>query len=129
MLAENGYDVTVFLPDEQTKNYKIDTLKSIRIILFNLNRSGMQSHLGHFPNMAYEFANITRHFIEKEGRPDCIESQEYLAISYYIMQFKLLKYPAFENVPIVLTLHSPAFLYLAYNREGVYSFPNYWIGE
>jgi glycosyltransferase involved in cell wall biosynthesis len=129
MLAEKGYAVTVFIPDEQVKNYKEEKKNSIRIIKFGTNRTGMQNYLGHVPNMAYAFAGITRHFIEKEGSPDCIESQEYLAISYYILQFKLLKYPGFENVAILLTLHSPAFLYLHYNREGIYSFPNYWIGE
>ena len=129
MFAEKGFDVTVFIPDEGVKNYQVDKPNSVRIIRFNTSRTGMQNYLGHVPNMAYEFANIIREFILKEGKPGCIESQEYLAIAYYVMQFKLLKYPEFENVPIILTLHSPAFLYLYYNREGIYSFPNYWIGE
>ena len=129
MLAENGYDVTVFIPDDEVKNYTSSIENSIRIIRFNNNRTGMQNYLGHVPNVAYAFADILKHFIKTEGKPDCIESQEYLAIAYYIMQFKLLKYPEFENVSIILTLHSPAFLYLYYNREGIYSFPNYWIGE
>jgi glycosyltransferase involved in cell wall biosynthesis/GT2 family glycosyltransferase len=129
MLAENGYAVSIFIPDERIKNYEIEENNSVRIIRFSLNRTGMQRNLSHFPNMAYEFADILRCFIQQEGQPDCVESQEYLAISYYILQFKLLKYAEFENVPIILTLHSPAFLYLLYNREGIYSFPNYWIGE
>ena len=129
MFAEKGYDVTVFINDDSVKNYAIDVENSIRIIRFSTNRTGMQNYLGHVPKMAYEFADIVKYFILKEGKPDCIESQEYLAIAYFIMQFKLLKYPEFENVPVILTLHSPAFLYLYYNREGIYSFPNYWIGE
>lgn len=129
MLAEKGHSVTIFIPDEKTKDYTIEEQNSIRIIRFSTNRKKMQNHLGFVPNMAYEFASITQHIIQKEGKPDCIESQEYLAISYYVMQFKLLQYPEFSNVPIILTLHSPAFLYLYYNREGIYSFPNYWTCE
>jgi glycosyltransferase involved in cell wall biosynthesis len=129
MLAQKGHAITVFIPDGQVADHEIAGDGSIRIIKFNDNRSSLQDHLGHVARLAYEFAIITMEFIRKEGKPDYIESQEYLAIPYYLFQFKLLKYPEFEGVPILLTLHSPAFLYLYYNREGIYQFPNYWIGE
>jgi glycosyltransferase involved in cell wall biosynthesis len=129
MLAEKGHSVTVFIPDEQVKDYTITQTDSIRLVKFNTDRTGTGNFLGFVPNLSYEFAIIVRDLIQKEGKPDFIESQEYLAIPYYLMQFKLLGYPEFQDIPVILTLHSPAFLYLLYNREGIYEFPNYWTGE
>lgn len=129
MLTQKGHAVTVFISDDGVTNYTIDHQESIRIIRFNTNRSNMGKYLGYVPRLSYEFAMIVREFIGQEDRPDCIESQEYLAIPYYIIQYKLLGYREFKNIPLLLTLHSPAFLYLFYNREGIYEFPNYWTGE
>ncbi|WEK37591.1 MAG: glycosyltransferase [Candidatus Pseudobacter hemicellulosilyticus] len=128
MLCGQGHSVTVFIPDAHPKAYAITQQDGIRIISFNSN-NGLENTLGYVPNLSYAFAIIVMDFIRKEGKPDYIESQEYLAIPYYLLQFKLLGYPEFQEVPVILTLHSPAFLYLLYNREGVYEFPNYWTGE
>jgi glycosyltransferase involved in cell wall biosynthesis len=129
MLEEKGHSVTVFIPDEQVKDHTIIETGSIRQVKFNTNRTGTGSFLGYVPKLSYEFAVIVRDLIRKEGKPDFIESQDYLAIPYYLLQFKLLGYPEFQEIPVILTLHSPAFLYLLYNREGIYEFPNYWTGE
>jgi glycosyltransferase involved in cell wall biosynthesis len=130
MLAGYGHNVTVFVPDDRVKDHEVtDDGESIRVIRFGTNRTGMLNQLGHIARMSYEFAFIARDMIRQYGKPDIIESQEYLAIPYYLLQFKLLKYPEFSGVPVLLTLHSPAFLYLHYNREGEYQFPNYWTGE
>jgi glycosyltransferase involved in cell wall biosynthesis len=129
MLAAKGYTVSVFVPDDRVRDHRVVFEENVRIIQFNGNRNNMGNWLGYAPRLSFEFAAIVKAFIQKEGKPDCLESQEYLAIPYYIMQYKLLKYPEFEKIPILLTLHSPAFLYLYYNREGIYEFPNYWIGE
>ncbi|RYY14545.1 MAG: glycosyltransferase, partial [Chitinophagaceae bacterium] len=129
MHKTHGDAVTVFIPDDQVNDFELRQVEGIRIIAFNSNRSKLASHLGYMPRLSYEFAVIAREFIRNEGRPDFIEAQEYLAIAYYTLQFRLLKDPAFEAVPVILVLHSPAFLYLYYNREGIYEFPNYWTGE
>lgn len=129
MLAEKQHQVTVFIPDDEVQDYIISHSEGIRLVRFNTNRTGAGNFLGHTPALSYEFAIMVRDLVRKEGKPDYIESQEYLALPYYLLQFKLLGYPEFTDVPVVLTLHSPAFLYLLYNREGVYEFPNYWTGE
>jgi len=129
MLAGKGHTVTVFLPDEGIKDHEISWDGPVRMIRFSPARTGLEAHLGHLARLSYAFACIVRDMILKFGKPDCIESQEYLAIPYYLLQYKLMKYPEFAGIPIILTLHSPAFLYLYYNREGIYQFPNYWIGE
>lgn len=129
MFSEKGDVVTVFLPDDKVADYEVKMQGKIRVVAFNSNRNKMAAYLGHTARVSYEFACIVRDFIRKEGKPDYIESQEYLAIPYHLIQFKLTGCPEFQQVPVILVLHSPAFLYLFYNREGVYEFPNYWTGE
>ncbi|RYY28601.1 MAG: glycosyltransferase [Chitinophagaceae bacterium] len=129
MHADFGDEVTVFIPDDKVADYESKTDAGIRVITFNSNRSKLANHMGYVPRLSFEFAAILKHIIDVEGKPDFIEAQEYLAIAYYTLQFKLLKYSSFEGIPVILVLHSPAFLYLYYNREGIYEFPNYWTGE
>lgn len=129
MLMQQGHSVTVFVPGDAVNDYAVSYSEQIRMVHFSKDRSNTGSFLGYVPALSYAFAMIIRDFIRIEGKPDCIESQEYLAIPYYLLQFKLLRYPEFSNIPVVLTLHSPAFLYLYYNREGLYEYPNYWTCE
>jgi len=68
-------------------------------------------------------------FIEREGKPDIIEAQEYLGVAYYLLQYKHLLYEWCKNIPIVITMHSPSFLYMEYNQVPMYKYPNYWICE
>jgi glycosyltransferase involved in cell wall biosynthesis len=129
MLSLKGDTVTVFMPDDKVADFEISMQGKLRVVLFNSNRNKLGAYLGYTARLSYEFAAILKEFIRKEGKPDFIESQEYLAIPYYLLQFKLTGCPEFQQVPVILVLHSPAFLYLYYNREGVYEFPNYWTGE
>lgn len=129
LLYREGHAVTVFFPDDNVTDHTVVMDEGIRIVRFNSQRGGMGRYLGYVPRLSYAFALVVQAFLQQEERPDYIESQEYLAIPYFLIQFKLLGYPVLRDVPIVLTLHSPAFLYLLYNREGVYEFPNYWTGE
>ncbi len=129
MLHREGHVVTVFLPDDSVTDHAVIMDDGIRLVRFNSQRGGMGRYLGYVPRLSYAFALVVQEFLKREDKPDFIESQEYLAIPYFLIQFKLLGYPVLRDVPIVLTLHSPAFLYLLYNREGIYEFPNYWTGE
>ena len=124
-----GDEVTVFIPDDKVADHEIRQFEGVRVIAFNSNRSKLANYMGYVPRLSFEFATMVKQIIEAEGKPDYIEAQEYLAIAYYTLQFKLLKYSSFEGIPVILVLHSPAFLYLYYNREGIYEFPNYWTGE
>jgi glycosyltransferase involved in cell wall biosynthesis len=67
--------------------------------------------------------------VGQEGKPDFIEAQDYLGIAYYLTQFKHLGYEFAAGIPIVVTLHSPAFVYLEYNRVSTYRFPDFWTCE
>ena len=130
MLTETGYNVTVFTQDDAIADFDISSLQQgIRLIRFNSNRGGLHKVLGYEARLSYAFADMLRKIIGDEGKPDYIEAQDYLGIAYYITQFKHCGYEFFSGVPIIITLHSPAFLYLLYNRVPVYRFPDFWTGE
>ena len=129
MMATQGHSVSVFVNDSSVSNIAIDEKDGIRIIRFNTSRTGSSSFLGHVTNISYEFAHIVKHFIEKEGQPDCIEAQEYLGIAYYLLQYKLLLYDWCRDIPVLITMHSPSFLYMEYNHVPMYRYPNFWICE
>ena len=129
MLSENDHHVTVFVSDNAVNDITIVNQDKIRIIRFNPSRTKSSAFLGHVTNLSYEYAHIVKHFVEKEGKPDCIETQEYLGIGYYHLQFKYLLYDWCKDIPVVVTMHSPSFLYMEYNHVPMYRYPNYWICE
>lgn len=126
MLVELKVKITTFVPDDTVSDYKItNTPEGNRIIHFNTNRSKSAAYFGYAARLSYEFAGIVQHIIQQEGKPDVIEAQDYLGIAYYLLQFKHLLYDDVKDIPIIITLHSPAFLYLEYNRVPVYRFPDF----
>lgn len=126
MLVDLKITVTTFVPDDSVADFKIsNTPEGNRIIRFNTNRSNTADYLGYAARLSYEFAAIVQYIIEIEGQPDMIEAQDYLGIGYYLLQYKYLLYPAVKDIPVIITLHSPAFLYLEYNRVPVYRFPDF----
>ncbi len=129
MLSEKGHAVSVFVSDASINNIAIDQNENLRIIRFNTSRTKSSAFLGHVTNISYEFAHIVKHFIEKEGKPDVIEAQEYLGIAYYLLQYKFLLYDWCRDVPVLLTMHSPSSLYMEYNHVPMHRYPNFWICE
>lgn len=129
MLADKGHRVSVFVPDASVKDVAITDEKGIRVIRFGTSRTNSSAFLGHVTNISYEFAHIIKQFIEKESPPDCIEAQEYLGIAYYLLQYKHLLYDWCKDIPVIVTMHSPSFLYMEYNQVPMYRYPNYWICE
>jgi len=130
MLADKGHEVSVFINDASVTDVKIEHQNGpVRVIRFNPSRTASSSFLGHVTNLSYEFAHVVKYFVEKEGAPDVIESQEYLGIAYYLLQYKYLLYKWCENIPVIVTMHSPSSLYMEYNHVPIYKYPNYWICE
>lgn len=129
ILYKHGHNVSVFVNDNTVKDKLVEIREGIRIIRFNPSFTNSSSHLGHNTNISYEFAHIVKQFIAQEGKPDIIESQEYLGIAYYLLQFKYLQYEWCNDIPVIITMHSPSFLYMEYNHVSEYRYPNYWICE
>ncbi|MBC3538720.1 glycosyltransferase [Rufibacter sp. H-1] len=123
-------DVTVFVPDATISSFEVIVNEDkVRIVKFSPNYSGKADSLGYVANLSLSFAEIVKKFIKSESEPNFIEAQDYLGIAYYLLQYKLTSVVKLEHVPIVLTLHSPAFIYLDYNRVPTYRFPEFWTCE
>jgi glycosyltransferase involved in cell wall biosynthesis len=129
MLNLAGEDVTVFVPGKGETPYAIHIEDGIRVVQVNMHRTPEAACLGPVARQSYEFAMTVRDLIRLDGKPDVIESQEYQGLPYYLLQLKWLRYPELDGVPVLLTIHAPAFLCLKANRDSPYRFPNYWTGE
>jgi glycosyltransferase involved in cell wall biosynthesis len=129
MLADKNHAVSVFINDSSVSTSREEQREGVRVVRFNPSATRSSAFLGHTTNISYEFAAILKQYIAKEGKPDIIEAQEYLGIAYYLLQFKKLLYDWCKDVPVVITMHSPSFLYMEYNQVPEYKYPNYWICE
>lgn len=129
MLNEYGHEVTVITQDSNVNELTVLKKPSHTLCLFNPAKYFTSSFLGYEANLSYAFSQVVAELIEKQAPPDIIESQEYMGIAYYLLQFKLLQYPLFKDLKIVITMHAPSFLYLEYNKAPTYQLPYYWIGE
>jgi len=130
MLAERGVAVTVIVADDSVSEYTVTSCRQhLLIVRFNPARQGVPRELGGAAGLSYAFFRIVELLIKEMGEPDVIESQDYLGIAYYVQQFQLLDYPAFRNIPVLITIHAPAFVYLPYNGVSIYRFPDFWTCE
>lgn len=129
MMQVLGCEVTVVISDDTVRDRKEELKDGIRVVRFHTDRSHLSDVLGHTARLSHAFADIVKTLILEDGAPDVIESQDYLGIAYYLTQYKHLGYPFVKDVPILITLHSPAFIYLDYNRVPVYRFPDFWTCE
>lgn len=129
MFSKFGHEVTIITPDWNVKKLTIEERSSYKIARFNPDIYYTASFLGHETHLSFCFAEAVKDSIQQFGYPDVIESQEYLGIAYYILQYKWLQYPIFKDLKILITLHAPSFLYLEYNKVSYYQHPYFWIGE
>jgi glycosyltransferase involved in cell wall biosynthesis len=129
MLEAKGHRVTVFTQDFSISETTEGVQGSSRIVRFNPEKCSTASFLGYEANLSFSFSEVVRCYMEKEGVPDVIEAQEYMGIAYYLLQFKRLNYSLFNSTKVLITLHSPSFLYLEYNQVVYHRMPYYWIGE
>lgn len=130
MLSENGYAVTVFILDNTINETAIEVInKNLTLIRFNAKKKQISKYLSDQGNINYRFLEITLQQIEKDGAPEYIEAQDYLGIAYYILSAKYALNPLLKNVSVIITLHSPAFLYLPFNKISIYKIPELGICE
>jgi glycogen(starch) synthase len=129
MLSEKGHEVSVFVPDYNINNDIIQFEGKIRIVRFSVRKTGSDYYLGFTAYVSYELAHTIREYLEMESKPDIVEVQDYQGFGYYMLLFKHLLYDHFIDLKVLITLHVTSQLCLKYNREPIYKFPTYWIGE
>lgn len=124
-----GHEVSIITQDFNVSNLSIIKEANYTVIRFNPTNYYTKAFLGYEAHLSFAFAETVKDCILKYGYPDVVESQEYMGIAYYLLQYKWLRYPEFKKLKIVVTLHAPSFLYFEYNKISYYKFPNFWIGE
>lgn len=129
MLVEKGHNVKVFIPDFSVSDIREEIIENVYIVKFNPSNHSINKNLGYETALSYVFAQIVIKYIKKEGKPDFIESQEYMGIAYYLMQQKALLVEELQNIPIICTMHAPSFLYLEFNQVLTHKLPDFWVGE
>jgi glycosyltransferase involved in cell wall biosynthesis len=129
MFCAYNHEITVITQDFQVAKLTIEERERYQIVRFNPNNYFTKSFLGYEANLSYAFTHAIKELIGIEGIPDIIESQEYMGIAYYLLQYKGLKYPLFKDLKVALTLHAPSFLYWEYNKMPLYQLPYFWVGE
>jgi glycosyltransferase involved in cell wall biosynthesis len=77
---------------------------------------------------AWQMAREVEYLVERFGAPDLIESQEYNAIAYYVLERRLQCATFLAQTRVVLMLHSPDFMIQPVNGYTGYEFPAYWRG-
>ncbi|MBI3801789.1 MAG: glycosyltransferase, partial [Deltaproteobacteria bacterium] len=85
--------------------------------------------LAYWPALSYQMAEEVLRLSHHLLPPDLIESQEYAALPYYLLQRKLTERTPLARTPILVHLHSPWFELARVNRELRYRFPEYWVGQ
>jgi glycosyltransferase involved in cell wall biosynthesis len=130
MLAESGVHVVVIVADDGVADYTLSSFQQqLEVVRFNPAKRGVPAELGGAAGLSYAFFRIAELLVQEIGAPDLIESQDYLGIAYYLQQFRLLGYPPWRGIPVLITIHAPAFVYWPYNRVPLYRFPEFWTGE
>ena len=130
MFSQYNHKVTIIMPDEQiSKLIEITDSEVYKLVRFKPGHGEIYSWLGYHAALSYQFADVVAQLINENGAPDFLESQDYLAISYYILKRKLNNDPVFKDVPVIITLHMPHFISDEYEHVLTFKFPEYWLGE
>ncbi|HEX2981550.1 MAG TPA: glycosyltransferase [Anaerolineaceae bacterium] len=130
MMASQGHQVTVFVGEVSLDApLKVSEENGVRVIRFLIGRTEASQVLGNEAKLSYDIAEVVAETIAREGRPDVLECQEYLGLPYFLLQRRWTLDPRLQNLPIVLTLHTPQFVCDPYNHNDRYRLPLYWLGE
>jgi glycosyltransferase involved in cell wall biosynthesis len=126
MFRARGHQVTFFIPISSRASVKEED--GITLVRFQ-PATHHHAYLGDETALSYSFAQVLEEHARVHGPPDYIESQEYIGISYFLLQKKRLLDPVFSKTIIYLTAHAPGFLYLDYNQAPAYQIPSFWVNE
>ncbi len=128
MFAQAGDDVTVIVRSLNSDKEEI-AKEGYRIVRFKQGEGEYYSYLGYDNALAYQYYEVIMKLINKYGKPDILEMQEYNAYGQYIIQNKLMLNEKLKDIPLVVHLHTPSFETLKINQFNTYEAPFYWIGE
>jgi glycosyltransferase involved in cell wall biosynthesis len=87
------------------------------------------NNMAYFAALSHQYVGVIEQLIQERGAPDIIESQDYAALPYFLLQNKLTRPDFLTNVPVLIHLHTPDFAVQAVNQYPRYKLPDYWIGR
>lgn len=128
MFAQAGDDVTVIVRSLHGNKEEM-TKEGYRVVRFQQGEGEYYTYLGYDNALAYQYYDVIMKMIDKYGKPDVIEMQEYNAYGQYLIQNKLVLNEKLKDIPLVVHLHTPSFETLKINQFNTYEAPFYWIGE
>ena len=128
MFAQAGDDVTVIVRS-LNGNKEEKTKEGYKVVRFQQGEGEYYTYLGYDNALSYQYYDVIMKLIDKYGKPDIIEMQEYNAYGQYLIQNKLVLNEKLKDIPLVVHLHTPSFETLKINQFNTYEAPFYWIGE
>lgn len=87
------------------------------------------NNMAYFAALSHQYVEVIESLIETDGPPDVIESQDYAALPYFLLQNKLVRTDFLQNIPVLVHLHTPDFAVQEVNQYPRYKLPDYWIGR
>lgn len=132
MFAQDGNDVTVIVRSKHNDTEEVtnDGYKVVRFKEGNEDKNKeYYNFLGYDNALAYQYYEEIIKLIDKDGKPDVIEMQEFAAYGQYVIQNKLVLNEKLKDIPLVVHLHTPSFETLRVNQHNIYELPSYWTGE
>ena len=142
-LAAEGHQILVFGRDADKRDGEIAPGYQYRSVVPRWDQCGQavespepDKHpsypynvLDYWGAFSFQMAEAVIEEIKRAGPPDVIESQEYGALPYYLLQRKLTGESCLRTLPVVVNAHSPDFIIREFNEEPRYQFPHYWTGR
>jgi glycosyltransferase involved in cell wall biosynthesis len=131
MYAQAGHQVTVFVQSNPLPKEK--EIPNLRIIRFPkpecVPGNEIYQYLSYTPAVAYQYAHAVLNVLATEKTlPDIIETQDSLAIGYYLTLYKRLGHALLKKIPIVVNCHTPLFVVKRENHDNEYNKFNYHLG-
>lgn len=129
LMARKGHIVKVIVRDQYESKIE-NKSNNLSIIRFKHMEGEYYKSLGYWTALAYQYMEICTCIIQETNeKPDIIEIPDYNAIGYYILLKRWLGESIFQDIKIVLHIHTPTFELARINQTPRFKFPTYWIGQ
>lgn len=101
-----------------------------RVVRFNPENEQHFKHLGKWPAVSYSCAQLILDLLTTDKtRPSFIEFCDGFGLAYYFLQRKLAGEPSVQDLPVLVTAHTPISLINQWSLQSTHRLPDYWIGE
>ncbi|KEO59904.1 glycosyltransferase [Thioclava indica] len=109
---------------------------NVQLITINPNHSLEKDELGHWVNIARLFERFSDLFLMQIDtglrdlvHPDYVEFADGFGIGSLTIQQKLCLNSRLQDVPIIVTAHTPTYLIDRLNQIPTFKLPHYWTGQ